>query len=135
MNHETNNHTQQNINQENISIHPHYMEESRHQANQIAELREELIRLNLALNQALSNQRPQNEHVKAEHCPQPKIAMPEKYRGPKDSTPAHTWVAQARNYLDYFHCLHSAKGASVVQSLLKDEAATWHNHQVLVQAK
>ena len=102
-------------------------------ASQIAELREEIIRLNMVLNQALLDQRTQPEQAKHEHLP--KIAMPEKYKGPKDTTPIHTWVGQTKNYLNYFQCLYSPKGASIVQSLLKDEAATWHNHQVLVLAK
>ena len=135
MNSETNNQAQQNSILEALPTNPYQVEENRNQANQIAELREELIRLNIVLNQALLNQRSQPEQVKHEPQPQPKIAMPEKYKGPKDSTPVNTWVAQTKNYLNYFHCLYTTKGASIVQSLLKDEAATWHNHQVQVMTK
>ena len=76
MNSETNNQAQQNSILEALPTNPYQVEENRNQANQIAELREELIRLNIVLNQALLNQRSQPEQVKHEPQPQPKIAMP-----------------------------------------------------------
>ena len=100
MNPDTNNQAQQNINHEALPTNPYQVEESRSQANQIAELREEIIRLNMVLNQALSSLRAQPEQAKNESQPQPKIAMPERFKGPKDSTPVQTWVAQTKNYLN-----------------------------------
>ena len=64
-----------------------------------------------------------------------KLPVPEKYSGPKDSTPINTWVSVVNNYLYHYNYHNCEAGVNVVVALLKGTAATWYLHQVQVMKK